>query len=382
MCNEHLERARTLSVAAGAAISGAIVAVGVAIVLNGGFFSAPGAPVPMGIAAALAGSAAGLLGAALNALQLFIACGGLHPTCDGRFYNLRNAIAGAAAAASAWSGICAAIAFGAWAPWIAIPPMIAAVGGLGVTAGLIGTVAYMWTQVRECSSAAARAAGALEPGERPSDPWWLRLRPVTGKTEYAWPEGEHLHLVPGTEETTRLDVYGSELSFGRYTIGEWRLEAVARVTGSVKGTIEFSWTLDGEPLSGATTDSSGRESTLSTTVPPRPPIAGPGLGYELTGESELQVTARDTATGRVVAKGAMVTLPRESRLGFGRMVLPLLPLELESPVLESRLRTRLTRAGDLLVRAVRVANPLPRGVPVAAGDSDRVRLGAGTTHHG
>jgi hypothetical protein len=368
MCDEHLDQARTLSVAAGAAIGGAIVAVVVAIALNGGVFTAPGAVIPMIIAGTAAGSAAGLLRAGLKALELYIACGGLHPTCDGKFYNLRNGVTGAATAAGAWSGACFATAGIAWIPWAGGVPMAAALAGLLVTSAAIAAVAYQWTQVRDCSTSMARVAGRLEPGERLSDPWWLRLRPVTGRREYAWPESEHLHLLPGTEEgRVRLDVYGSEKSCGRYTIGEWRLEAVARVAGTVTGPIAFSWTLDGEPLP-ATTDSSGRESTLSTTVPPRLPVVSMGIGRDpVTAESELQVTARDTATGRVVAKSEMVVLPKEKQICFGRLVLPLLPLELDSPIYESRIRTRLEYAGAALVRAIRVANPIPRGVAGAAG---------------
>ena len=106
-------------VIAHAAIIAAIAALGAAIALNNSFFGAPGAPVPMGIAAASSLAASIALGVALSKLD---ACA--PPTgCEGDWHNIRNVLA-ALATVMAFQAIAAAAAvIPAAVPFVGAAPM-------------------------------------------------------------------------------------------------------------------------------------------------------------------------------------------------------------------------------------------------------------------
>lgn len=112
----------SLGVAAGLMVASA-ASIAVAVALNGGFFSAPGAPIPMGVAAALATAAAIALVTAQQRAFEFFNCSGAPEACQGQLTNLTEALEGMAAVLGAQALAAAAVALVAWIPWAAQPAM-------------------------------------------------------------------------------------------------------------------------------------------------------------------------------------------------------------------------------------------------------------------
>jgi hypothetical protein len=112
----------SLGVAAGLMVASA-ASIAVAAALNGGFFSAPGAPIPMGAAAAFAAAAVVALVTAQQRVIEFFNCSGAPEACQGELTNLTEALEGIAAILGAQALAAIAVAAVAWIPWAAQPAM-------------------------------------------------------------------------------------------------------------------------------------------------------------------------------------------------------------------------------------------------------------------
>lgn len=285
MC-DYLDVVRSRTVAAGAAAAAAAVAVLVAVGLNGGFFTAPGAPAAMIVAGAAATAASAALKNALDRMAAGAASGCVSPQCSGKFENLRNAIAAAATTLAALATSCYAIAAVSWIPWIGAVPMLVVYGALVIAAAAFATVAKFHAALADCASAVATARGGLEAGEKWSDAWVLRLSP--GREHgYVTPEGDTPAIV-GTEVS---DVH---LQCVKVAVGNWHILAVARVVGSVDA-MSFEWRLNGKAVPSAHFEPRGTRSTLS--------LVTPSLGERIP----LTVTARDSS-GKEWSKSAELDL--------------------------------------------------------------------------
>src|SRR5262245_62714726 len=105
-CGQRLQEARASVKWAYALFVGSIAAVGVALALNAGFFSAPFSPAAMITAAALAAAAAAKLGEAATLLRDYRACGGLALDRYDEADYVADSIARAGAAAWSTAGLC------------------------------------------------------------------------------------------------------------------------------------------------------------------------------------------------------------------------------------------------------------------------------------
>ena len=108
---------------AGGLILASAAAIGLAAALNAGFFSAPGAPIPMLVAAASATAAVVALVTAGNRANEFFACVGSPEACQGQLTNLTEAIEAIAAILAVQALAAAAVAAVAWIPFAAQPAM-------------------------------------------------------------------------------------------------------------------------------------------------------------------------------------------------------------------------------------------------------------------
>ena len=154
--------ATALHVLLGAALTcivAAIVAVAVAAALNGGFFSAPGAPIPMGIAGGLTAGAIGSLTAARVLVEDFFRCMGSLPECQAHYDNYLGVIGALLTVLTIQMVSCFAVAAVAWIPWAAQPAMGVILGAFIVQLGVVPSLTVFWVQLESClrHEAAVRA---------------------------------------------------------------------------------------------------------------------------------------------------------------------------------------------------------------------------------
>ncbi len=138
---------------AGGLIVASAAAIGVAAVLNAGFFSAPGAPIPMAAAAALAASASILLVTAENRAIEFFTCIGSPEACQGDLTNLTEALQGIAGVLGVQALAAAAVAAVAWIPWAAQPAMYVIATSLLAQIPLIALVTTYANDFQKCVKA-------------------------------------------------------------------------------------------------------------------------------------------------------------------------------------------------------------------------------------
>jgi hypothetical protein len=142
----------SLGLAAGFIIASA-AAIAVAVVLNGGFFSAPGAPIPMATAAALATAAAIALITAQQRAFEFFNCSGAPEACQGQLTNLTEALEGIAAVLGAQALAALAVALVAWIPWAAQPAMWVIAAALAGQLALIPLITKFADDFLKCFDA-------------------------------------------------------------------------------------------------------------------------------------------------------------------------------------------------------------------------------------
>ncbi len=140
---------------AAAAITAALVLIAIATALNGGFFSAPGAPAPMAAAGVSTLVAVGLLIGAREMLSDYYACHGSPDACLGHFNNLMNALTGLITILSIQGAATLALATVAWIPWAVLPLQIAIVAALVTQIAMIPTVIAFWAVLKDCIDDAA-----------------------------------------------------------------------------------------------------------------------------------------------------------------------------------------------------------------------------------
>lgn len=123
-------------------MTAAAIAIGVAVALNGSFFGAGGAPVPMGIAAGASAAAAALLFGATEALESYFNCAGRPPECELLYETTKAHLFYLAGLLTAQAIASAAVAAVAWIPWAAQPAMmiiLATLVGAIVSVGALST---------------------------------------------------------------------------------------------------------------------------------------------------------------------------------------------------------------------------------------------------
>lgn len=328
MCEEHLKKAKDLVNAASATFAAAPILVLVAIALNGGFFTAPGAPVPMIGAAAAAFAAAALLGRAKEALQAWVICGGVSAECKGTLSNIENMLAAAMTTIGILGGACAGVAAAAWIPWFAQPGMWVVYGALLVGVGTIVSLQAMWGSLDKCQSDVAKTRGSLLPGEKASDPWFLRLAPKN-EPRYANPVGTDL-----IEEDV---INHTWLRCRRVGVKEWMVEAVATIKGTPGPAMKFVWTLGGITIPSASVVSDSKHSVLSYHTP--------ALGSAVM----LKVEVRDSSGFTRSMTAEMDLTPEQLDC---KTILPLIPVRQKSPILEWT-PERLKPAVDIFLKTLR-----------------------------
>ena len=118
-CSEHSRKGLQFILLAALALVACAAAILIAVVMNGSFWLSLGAPIPMAIAAGIAGGASLLVRQASNELQRYIDCGGVHATCAGDVYNLRNALDAAIILMRVLASSAIAVLPGSWA-WLVV----------------------------------------------------------------------------------------------------------------------------------------------------------------------------------------------------------------------------------------------------------------------
>ncbi len=140
---------------AAALITASLVALGVAIALNNGFFSAPGSPAAMVVTGGLLVGAIAALSPAVALINDYVTCMNAAGPCAGQLSNLQNALA----ALITVLGIQAAASFAAagiaWIPWAGQAPMWVILGSLVVQLALIPSVIVFFDALVRCANAAA-----------------------------------------------------------------------------------------------------------------------------------------------------------------------------------------------------------------------------------
>lgn len=258
-CDDVLNNAKNFTIAAGATFGAAPIAVLVAIGLNGGFFTAPGAPVPMVIAGAAAIAAGTLLKKAWDALQDWVRSGCMSRECEGKLSNIQNALAAAITTVGLLAAACFAVAAVAWIPWFTQPAMWAVYIPMIFAAGSLGLLAAFWTPLNECQERIGSARGPLMVGEKASDPWFLRLKP---KEEPSYSMRVKSTFLNDDASHTQW------LECSLFAVQEWQVGAVAFILGMPTSTVIFTWTFAGKSVPTSSIASSPNESTLTLKSPP------------------------------------------------------------------------------------------------------------------
>lgn len=122
---------------AGGLIVASAAAIAVASALNGGIFTAPGAPIPMLVAAALATSAVVAFVTGGNRATEFFVCSGSPVACEGQLANLTEALEAIAGILAVQALAAVAVAAVAWIPWAAQPAMWV------IVTALVGQLAFI-----------------------------------------------------------------------------------------------------------------------------------------------------------------------------------------------------------------------------------------------
>lgn len=128
----------------------ATVSIGVAIVLNGSFFGAGGAPVPMGIAAGAAAAAAAVVFGATEALESYFNCAGRPTECQVLYDLVKANLFYLGAVLTAQAIASAAVAAAAWVPWAAQPGMIVILATMVATAIEVGALVTSVSLLIDC----------------------------------------------------------------------------------------------------------------------------------------------------------------------------------------------------------------------------------------
>lgn len=144
-------------VAVGVSIAVALVAIGIAAALNAGFFSAPGAPVPMIVAGVASAAAAVSLGVIATLATDYFECMGAPEECLGEFNNFMNITQGLMTVLGIQAAASFAAAGVAWIPWAGLAPMAVIAAALIVQAVLIPFAILFWADLQECLENAAAA---------------------------------------------------------------------------------------------------------------------------------------------------------------------------------------------------------------------------------
>lgn len=251
-CATTLNNAKALVIAAAGAFAAAPPAVAIAIALNGGFFTAPGAPIPMVVAGIAATAAAVLLKQALDALNDWVRSGCLSRECAGKFYNIRNALAASITTIGLLATACFAIAAVAWIPWVSQPGMWAVYAPMLLAGVSLGTLAAYWGRLSQCQTSIASARGPLMAGEKASDPWFLRIKPKF--------EPSYTKSIGATYVGDHIS-HSQWLECQQFEVHEWQISAIAYILGSPVLPVDFKWKFAGNAVSPSAIQSALKEST-------------------------------------------------------------------------------------------------------------------------
>ena len=149
---------------AGGLITASLIALGVAIVLNNGFFSAPASPAAMIIAGGLLVGAVVALVPAAGKINDYVQCMGAATACAGELSNLQNALTALISVLLIQATASFVAAGIAWVPWAGQIPMWVILGSLVMQLILIPTIIAFFNDLVRCAEAAAAAtAAATEP---------------------------------------------------------------------------------------------------------------------------------------------------------------------------------------------------------------------------
>lgn len=271
-CQSDLEKIRDLIAAAAAGVGAAIATGGIALGLNVGIFTAPGASIAIGIAAGILVVAAGALGTAVAMLNNWKNGGCGSRDCEAAAYELMGYV-GSAAASLTVAAHSAFVLIGiAWIPFAGAAGIGALIAGLGIALGFLSLAGLRWSNLTSCEERAAKSRGQLLAGEKPGDPWFLRIKPKTGSS-YERPSNASL--------ADRQVSSPKELRCQMFDVREWEISAIAYIQGSQLPPISFQWKFDGGLASGASVDTP----TTSTLTMKKPAIGA---------TKKLSVTATDT----------------------------------------------------------------------------------------
>jgi hypothetical protein len=258
-CKHRLELARIAVIAAAGQIGLSIVFLGLAIAANAGFFTAVAAVGFVAVAAGFALTAFGSLAYAVGALIAIRNAGCIPQECAHEYSSLVGVITLAAGATLTLFATILATAPVAAIPWFAQPVLWAVLFAVIALAATITSLAKFFTPLIECLDRVARSRGPLEYGEKASDPWLLRLKPVEG-SKFAVPLDGSTAIV---EEDYIHDTF---VRCSRVSVGQWQIRAVAWIIAPAEVRVEFTWSLDGKPLGGTVT-ADGRRSVLTHIIP-------------------------------------------------------------------------------------------------------------------
>lgn len=271
-CQSELEKIRNLIAGAAASVGAAIVAGGIALALNAGIFTAPGASIVIGIAAAILAGAAAALGTADLMLNNWKNGGCASRECEGAAYELMGYVASAAAGLVVAAHSAAVLIGIAWIPFAGGAGIATLLVGLGIALGFLAAAGLRWDNLTSCQDRVAKSRGPLMAGENPSDPWFLRVKPKSSSS-YEKPSDATL--------ADRQVSSPKELRCQMFDVREWEIGAIAYIQGSQLPSIAFEWKFDGSAVIGASVDTS----TTSTLTVTKPAVGA---------TKKLSVTATDT----------------------------------------------------------------------------------------
>jgi hypothetical protein len=141
-------------------ITASLVALGVAIALNNGFFSAPGSPAAMAVAGGLLVAAVAVLSPASALINDYVSCMNAGAACAGQLSNVQNALAGLITVLGIQAVASFAAAGIAWIPWAGQAPMWVILGSLVVQLALIPSIIVFFNDLVRCAEAAAASPPA------------------------------------------------------------------------------------------------------------------------------------------------------------------------------------------------------------------------------
>lgn len=315
-CQSELEKIRNLIAGAAASVGAAIAAGGIALGLNAGIFTAPGASIAIGIAAGILVAAAGALGTADVMLNNWKNGGCASRECEGAAYELMGYVASAAASLVVAAHSAFVLIGIAWIPFAGAAGITALIAGLVFALGFLAATGLRWDNLTSCQERVAKSRGPLMAGENPSDPWFLRIKPKNASS-YEKPSD--------ATPTERQISSPKELRCQMFDVRAWEIGAIAYIQGSQLPPITFKWTLDSAIVSGASIDTP----TTSTLTMTKPAVGA---------TKKLSVTATDTngfsSTRTVDVNLGTISIHCEHVLYFVPLELPTGapgPIEITSP---------------------------------------------------